>query len=72
MKEQEKLRVLIPHWIAHNQEHADEFVNWAEQAGDAKIDLQSAADAVAQANKSLSEALKKLGGELPYEIPHSH
>ena len=30
MNEVEKLRVLIPHWIEHNEEHANEFRRWAE------------------------------------------
>jgi hypothetical protein len=29
----EKLRVLLPHWIEHNAEHAAEFRQWAERAG---------------------------------------
>jgi hypothetical protein len=28
----EKLRVLLPHWIEHNAEHAAEFRQWAEWA----------------------------------------
>jgi hypothetical protein len=39
MNETDKLRVLIPHWIEHNSEHADEFRRWAEQAGDAAADI---------------------------------
>ena len=30
MNEIEKLRVLIPHWVEHNNEHAQEFRDWAE------------------------------------------
>ncbi|HEY84496.1 MAG TPA: hypothetical protein G4N96_05205 [Chloroflexi bacterium] len=62
MNDQEKLRVLIPHWIEHNHEHADEFRRWAEQAGDAAPDIQAAAEAITRANESLAAALKKLGG----------
>jgi hypothetical protein len=29
MDETDKLRVLIPHWIDHNNEHAAEFRGWA-------------------------------------------
>ena len=32
MNEIEKLRVLVPHWIEHNAEHAHEFRIWAERA----------------------------------------
>jgi hypothetical protein len=60
VNEQEKLRVLIPHWIEHNEEHAKEFRRWA--------------DAMADANESLAAALEKLGGALdpPHHHHHSH
>lgn len=62
MNEQAKLRILIPHWIEHNEEHAEEFRQWAEHAGDAAPEVQAAADAMARANESLTKALEKLGG----------
>jgi hypothetical protein len=65
MNENDKLRVLIPHWIEHNKEHADEFRRWAEQAGDASADILAAAEAMAHINESLVSALEKLGGALP-------
>lgn len=61
MNEKEKLRVLIPHWIEHNYEHAAEFRRWADQAGRAAPELVAAADAIAAANESLTAALEKLG-----------
>lgn len=64
MNEMEKLRVLVPHWIEHNQEHAEEFRRWAEQAGDSAIDILTAADLMAQVNAALEVALDKLGGAL--------
>jgi len=72
MNEVEKLRMLIPYWIAHNQEHAKEFLDWAGQSEEVKEELLAAADKVDEANKTLSEALEKLGGALPYDHPHSH
>lgn len=66
MNETEKLRVLIPHWIEHNKEHADEFRSWAEQAGDGASDIQAAADAMLDLNKFLEAALEKLGGALDW------
>lgn len=66
MKETDKLRVLIPHWIEHNKEHAEEFRDWAERAGDVSADILSAAEIMFQANIALETALKKLGGPLPY------
>ncbi len=62
MDEIEKLRVLIPHWIEHNAEHAEEFRRWAEQAGAARADLEAAADALEAASDHLRAALEKLGG----------
>ncbi len=66
MQETDKLRVLIPHWIEHNEEHAEEFRVWAARAGDVSADILSAAEAVAQANIALETALEKLGGPLSY------
>jgi hypothetical protein len=69
VNEQEKLRVLIPHWIEHNHEHAEEFRRWADQAGTASPELVAAAEAIGRANDSLTAALEKLGGALPH---HHH
>ena len=68
MNEKDKLRILIPHWIAHNREHANEFRDWATQAAETSADILAAADAIVLANDSLLSALEKLGGALPY--PH--
>ena len=67
MNELEKLRVLIPHWIEHNQEHAEEFHRWAEQAGDVSADIRAAAEALVRANDALRVALERLGGSLPHQ-----
>lgn len=65
MKEIEKLRVLIPHWIEHNSEHEDEFRRWAENAGKHSENLIAAADSIALANEQLQIALDNMGGSLP-------
>jgi hypothetical protein len=39
MDETEKLRVLLPHWIEHNGEHADEFRRYAPRAGVAGVNF---------------------------------
>ena len=70
MNEQEKLRVLIPHWIEHNEEHADEFRRWAEHAGEAAADILAAADGIARVNMYLAKALEKLGGSLASDHHH--
>ena len=43
MDETEKLRVLLPHWIEHNGEHAQEFRDYAERSGRVKDQLLAAA-----------------------------
>jgi hypothetical protein len=70
MNETEKLRVLIPHWIEHNEEHANEFRQWAETAGIAAPDLVVAAETMLQVNQTLTIALDKLGGALPHTHFH--
>jgi len=66
MKETDKLRVLIPHWIEHNGEHADEFRAWAERAGAAREALLAAASLLGEANGRLTGALEELGGPLEH------
>lgn len=68
--DEEKLRLLLPHWIEHNQEHAKEFRRWADKAGPAKADILSAANDLEKVNEILAQALQKLGG--PLEHPESH
>jgi hypothetical protein len=70
MNDVEKLRVLIPHWIKHNEEHADEFRRWAETSSRTAPDLLVAAETMQQVNHTLENALEKLGGALPH--PHMH
>jgi len=77
MTEIEKLRVLLPHWIEHNQEHGAEFLRWAEKAasaghGEAAELIRSAAQAMEQANAELRQALDKLGGPVHTEHGHTH
>ena len=70
MDDLQKLRILVPHWIEHNGEHAEEFREWAEKAGDVGGDVLAAADLLGQANRHLQTALDRLGG--PREPPHGH
>jgi hypothetical protein len=56
----EKLKILLPHWIEHNSEHAEEFRDWADGAGSAAGFLEQAAGLLDQANLSLSSALKEV------------
>ncbi len=71
MKEMDKLRVLLPHWIEHNGEHADTFREWADRAGAAREALLDAARLVDEANTRLQDGLAQIGGPLAHEH-HAH
>jgi hypothetical protein len=60
----EKLRILLPHWIEHNAEHAAEFRSWAGRVGPSREQIESAASRLEAANEALQEALEQLGGPL--------
>jgi hypothetical protein len=68
MNEMDKLRVLLSHWMEHNEEHAAEFRRWADKAGAAAPDVLAAAGRMAQVNQALAAALIKLGGAMPHEV----
>lgn len=75
MKEIEKFKVLIPHWIEHNRSHEAEFARWAEisrSSGNNEVaDLISRAiDHMRDANEDLALALEKVGG--PVVDDHHH
>lgn len=64
---QDKLRVLLPHWIEHNAEHAAEFRRWAEAvraAGQEEVaeELDLAAKELGWVNETLNSAREELGG----------
>ncbi len=64
--DQDKLRALLPHWIAHNAEHAAEFRTWAEKARalgweDVAEQIDLAAKELGWVNEALSTALDRLG-----------
>jgi hypothetical protein len=63
MNEIEKLRMLIPHWIEHNDEHAEEYRRWAEDVNETRAELLTAIEALESVNRSLGVALERLGGE---------
>ena len=66
MDESTKLRILLPHWIEHNSEHAQEFELYAAGADEIKDKLLAAARALEDANARLSEALARLGGPVEH------
>ena len=71
----DKVRVLLPHWIEHNQGHGAEFSQWADKLAAespeiAKM-LRAAAESLKNAEHILEHALKQAGG--PLAAPgHSH
>ena len=75
MKEVEKLRVLLPHWLEHNKSHAAEFTKWAQAAekqGENEVAalINQAVASLQEADNSLIQALEKIGG--PQEGHHHH
>ena len=73
----EKLRILLPHWIEHNNSHIAEFVKWRqvvaeETGGKASEKIDEAVAAMENAGKALNEALGELGGGLEGHHHHHH
>jgi hypothetical protein len=68
-RELEKLRVLLTHWVRHNEEHAREFEEWVERArqrGATEVlpHLQGAVESMQKVNDHLLAALQRLGGSM--------
>ncbi len=68
MNNLEKLRVMLPHWIEHNQGHAAEFSLWTEKlkadSPEVTALLRDAVNSLQKAETSLAEALNRAGGPL--------
>ncbi len=72
-----KLRVLLPHWIEHNNNHIAEFRKWENEARtesgqEVALLLEKAISDMEKTGKSLSEALEKVGGPLEGGGVHHH
>jgi len=66
MDEKGKLKVVLEHWIEHNQEHSEEFRQWAGKAnalGEKVVgdNILGAVKHLEEANDFLNKALQKLG-----------
>jgi hypothetical protein len=72
MEDAEKLRILIPHWIEHNAEHAAEFERWARSGCPGCEHILEAAHYMEAANQALQAALEELGGAVEEHAGHSH
>jgi hypothetical protein len=62
-----KLRILLPHWIEHNEEHAASFQEWAGKARETGLEtvarqIEEAVERMAACNEALAAALKALEG----------
>jgi hypothetical protein len=73
----EKLRILLPHWIEHNNSHVAEFVKWQQavtgEVSDAAVErLAEAVEALEQGGRALDAAMAELGGSLEGESHHHH
>lgn len=77
MKEIEKLRVLLPHWIEHNNGHEAECTKWAELArenGKTGIaeHIEAAVETMRRVNDHLEQALAEAGGKAEGHHHHHH
>ncbi|MBU0676313.1 MAG: hypothetical protein KJ950_16860 [Proteobacteria bacterium] len=78
LTELEKVRVMLPHWIEHNNSHVAEFIKW-QQTFEGRSETEEAAAKFAEAVQSLeaagaalTEALASLGGPLEHHGHHHH
>lgn len=60
-KDIEKLNILLPHWIEHNDSHLKAYLEWAdrlsgEQWAATAGHIREASDAIARANESFRAA----------------
>jgi len=65
----DKIRVLLPHWLEHNQSHRAEFGRWAEVARGAGLAevaelIEQAMAKMAAVDVLLARALEKAGGKV--------
>ena len=61
----DRVKKLLPHWMEHNAEHAEEFRQWAERvralgAGEAADGIVRAAEAIERAHDELGVVLAGL------------
>jgi predicted RNA-binding protein len=64
MDDLEKLQLLLPHWIEHNAEHADELRSWADNMQHSgKVDVAKRLFAAAALLENAGDHLSKLMGE---------
>jgi len=75
--EEEKIRILLPHWREHNQSHQVEFTKWAavaqrENMAEVAELIRQAAQQLDAVNTLLDQALAKAGGPVEGHGHHHH
>lgn len=75
LSDMEKLRVLLSHWLHHNEGHGKEYSQWAavaRQAGHAATAeyIEKAVKLLAEADAAFEKALESVGG--PDTTHHHH
>ena len=65
--EKTKLRTLLNYWVEHNEEHSQEFREWAEKAGqmgegEVAVEILEAVEHMDKVSEILSQTLKRLEG----------
>ena len=66
----DRLTYLLPHWIEHNEAHAEQLAEWVVKARSVGMEqiadsISAAADAMRQANARLTQARDRLAFQLP-------
>lgn len=60
MNDVEKLRIVLPHWMEHNEEHADSFESWAKIMKSAgREDLAAALEKIAREARTLQHLFQE-------------
>jgi hypothetical protein len=65
MAEKDKLKTLLRYWVEHNEEHSQEFKEWAEKAremGEAEVadEIMQAVGNMDKVTEILTKTLKRL------------
>ena len=73
----DKLRVLLPHWLEHNDAHISEFKKWQdiarqETSAEAAGLLNEAIKGMETTGEALSQALELIGGAKKGGHQHDH
>lgn len=64
MAEKDKLKTLLHYWVEHNEEHSQEFKEWAEKArqmGEAEVaeEIMQAVENMDKVTEILTKTLKR-------------